>query len=112
MTNTTGRESDKFMLRLPSGMRDRIKTVAEENGRSMNAEIVGTLQEAYPDYHGYTDQVTAATIAAMEIVEKHGLDPKSDQYSEVIAQVVGKYLQHVEKPKPSYRTRDEESDFD
>lgn len=36
------------MLRLPAGMRDRIKVFAERNGRSMNAEIVATLESAYP----------------------------------------------------------------
>ncbi len=40
----TGRESDKFMLRLPDGMRDSIKASAEKNGRSMNAEIVSALE--------------------------------------------------------------------
>lgn len=46
---TTGRESDKFMLRLPDGMRDRIKAAADANNRSMNAEIVATLEEMYPE---------------------------------------------------------------
>jgi hypothetical protein len=36
--------SDKFMLRLPDGMRERIKTEAEANRRSMNAEIVARLE--------------------------------------------------------------------
>jgi hypothetical protein len=40
--------SDKFMLRLPDGMRDRIKKSAEVNGRSMNSEIISTLREKYP----------------------------------------------------------------
>lgn len=48
-TIPTNRESDRFMLRLPDGMRDRIKTVAEANNRSMNAEIVATLEKAYPE---------------------------------------------------------------
>lgn len=48
MSSKIGRESDKFMLRLPDGMRDRIKAAAEVNGRSMNAEIVATLHEKYP----------------------------------------------------------------
>lgn len=39
----TDRESDKFMLRLPPGMRDAIAREAEENGRSMNSEIVDRL---------------------------------------------------------------------
>ena len=49
MTETENRTlSDKFMLRLPDGMRDRIKAAAEANSRSMNAEIVHTLEEKYP----------------------------------------------------------------
>ena len=39
---------DKFMLRLPDGMRGRVKAAAEANNRSMNAEIVATLEEKYP----------------------------------------------------------------
>lgn len=42
------KQLDQFMLRLPDGMRDRIKAAAEANNRSMNAEIVATLEEKYP----------------------------------------------------------------
>lgn len=96
--NTTSRESDKFMLRLPSGMRDRIRQTAEENGRSMNAEIVETLSKAYPDYGDYTDRLVVAMIAAMKIVEKHGLDPNSEEFADVIGQVTGKYMRHLDIP--------------
>lgn len=34
---------DKFMLRLPDGMRDQIAKDAKANGRSMNAEIIARL---------------------------------------------------------------------
>ena len=43
---------DKFVLRLPDGMRDRIKRAAEANNRSMNAEIVATLEREYPESTG------------------------------------------------------------
>lgn len=43
----TGRDSDKIMLRVPDGMRDRIAEVAKANGRSMNAEIVARLQASF-----------------------------------------------------------------
>lgn len=49
MAEQTGRDSDKFMLRLPSGMRDRIKEHADFNGRSMNAEIIAVLHEKFPE---------------------------------------------------------------
>ena len=39
----TRANSDKFMLRLPDGMREQIKEIADKNGRSMNAEIVEAL---------------------------------------------------------------------
>ena len=40
---------DKFMLRLPEGLRDRIKEAAERNFRSMNAEIVFHLNRTYAE---------------------------------------------------------------
>lgn len=35
---------DQFNLRLPEGMRERLRVAAEESGRSMNAEIVSRLE--------------------------------------------------------------------
>ncbi|MBN9334908.1 Arc family DNA-binding protein [Devosia sp.] len=39
---------DKYVLRMPDGLRDRIKASAERNSRSMNAEIVAALLTAFP----------------------------------------------------------------
>lgn len=44
MPAQTGRTSDKFMLRLPDGMRERVASEALKNKRSMNAEIVARLE--------------------------------------------------------------------
>ncbi|WP_276315870.1 Arc family DNA-binding protein [Paracoccus sp. pheM1] len=41
--------ADRFQVRMPPGMRDRIKAAAEANNRSMNAEIVATLEKEYPE---------------------------------------------------------------
>jgi hypothetical protein len=38
------RGSEQAMIRLPAGMRDKLKDAAEKNGRSMNAEIVERLE--------------------------------------------------------------------
>lgn len=40
---------DKFIARLPDGMRDRIAVAAEVAGRSMNAEIVHRLQRSFDE---------------------------------------------------------------
>jgi plasmid stability protein len=43
MGKRTDQASDKFVLRLPDGMRALISEMAERHGRSMNAEIVAAL---------------------------------------------------------------------
>ena len=40
--------ADKFMLRMPDGMRERIAEKARVNNRSMNSEIVAILSAHYP----------------------------------------------------------------
>ncbi|MGA0564149.1 Arc family DNA-binding protein [Ancylobacter sp. VNQ12] len=40
--------ADRFQVRLPDGLRARIKAHAEQQGRSMNTEIVRVLEEAFP----------------------------------------------------------------
>jgi len=40
---------DQFQLRLPPGLRDRIKAHATKNGRTTNAEIVQILEEKFPE---------------------------------------------------------------
>jgi hypothetical protein len=45
MNSKVGRRSDQFSLRLPDGMRERIKDIAAENHRSINSEIVTMLEK-------------------------------------------------------------------
>jgi hypothetical protein len=54
---SVGRESDKFMLRLPDGMRERIAEFARQNGRSMNAEIVARLEGSFNEDDGARELV-------------------------------------------------------
>lgn len=39
----SSRDADKFVVRLPEGMRDRIADVAQASRRSMNSEIISRL---------------------------------------------------------------------
>ncbi|MBY3119949.1 Arc family DNA-binding protein [Rhizobium laguerreae] len=41
-----GRGADQVMLRLPDGMRDKLKARAAANRRSMNSEIIVCLEKA------------------------------------------------------------------
>lgn len=42
------RNADQFPVRMPPGMRDRIKAAAAANHRSMNSEIVSILERVFP----------------------------------------------------------------
>jgi len=39
-------EADKYVVRFPEGLRDRVKEQATRNRRSMNAEIVVAIEAA------------------------------------------------------------------
>lgn len=42
----TPQDTDKFIVRLPDGLRDELKAVAARNKRSMNAELVDRLEQS------------------------------------------------------------------
>lgn len=42
----SSRTADKFVVRLPEGMRDRIAEVARAQHRSMNSEIIARLESS------------------------------------------------------------------
>jgi hypothetical protein len=55
---------DKFMLRLPEGMRSRIKHHARQNLRSMNSEIVLMISSALSQKGSTAAGVSLATDPA------------------------------------------------
>lgn len=83
-----GRGSDQFPLRLPDGMRDRLKQAAAANNRSMNAEIVSML-ERYDSLAGEVDAVyQAAGCIASEIDGLVGPDPNTGLLTDLLAEVL------------------------
>lgn len=47
--NGNSRTADKFVVRLPDGMRERIAEIANTNHRSMNSEIILHLEKLVDD---------------------------------------------------------------
>jgi plasmid stability protein len=45
LSQSPGRDAEKFMLRLPTGLREKIRISAALNRRSMNSEIVVIIEE-------------------------------------------------------------------
>jgi len=89
MSDFPSQKQDKFVLRLPDGLRDRIKFAADQNGRSMNSEISGTLEKKYPAPIN-EDQVL---IDALKLaLSESGLDRVQ---SELVAQNAYQKIMHL-----------------
>jgi hypothetical protein len=75
MIAKAGRGSEQFMLRLPDGMRDRIREAAEANQRSMNAEILSRLEASFsPPVPLDGIQLTADEEAIMDSIMRNFAD--------------------------------------
>jgi hypothetical protein len=80
-----GRGADQFPLRLPDGMRDRLKKAAAANKRSMNAEIVSRLER----FDSLGGEVDALNLMSEQIDEVCGEDPDllRDKFGQVFGAV-------------------------
>lgn len=47
--STSSRHADKFVLRMPDGMRERTNVIAAENGRSMNRELIARIERSFTE---------------------------------------------------------------
>lgn len=72
---TKVRDHDKFMLRLPDGMRDQIKRVADANGRSMNAEMIIRLQASLMTESGLAPVIDAIENLKRALAQVEGRAP-------------------------------------
>lgn len=69
--------AERFVLRMPPGMRQRIAERARENSRSMNSEIVAALQVYLEGSRGglnLDDRLANALAGAIEIGVNRVLD--------------------------------------
>lgn len=62
LQNYTSRTADKFVVRLPEGMRDRIADVAKQHHRSMNSEIIARLEHSLVDLPSLPEQLSRQSL--------------------------------------------------
>lgn len=62
MLNGNSRTADKFVVRLPDGMREQIAAIAASHHRSMNSEIIGRLEDSIA-----ADEPRIATVDADDL---------------------------------------------
>jgi hypothetical protein len=74
------RESDKFMLRFPEGMREHVADAAARNRRSMNAEVLARLERTFrwdevdhPHPAELTAEIQASAARLQELIREFAL---------------------------------------
>lgn len=60
---------DRFIVRLPDGMRDKIAELAKQNSRSMNAEIVARLERTFSQESPQSDDIVVTMSQFDKIIE-------------------------------------------
>jgi hypothetical protein len=75
----TQEERVQYKFMIPASLKQRIEDAAHENRRSVSAEIVGTLEEAYPAPTGDKLDEAHALISSViaKLLESSEEDPKS-----------------------------------
>jgi plasmid stability protein len=63
--DTPSRKLDKVIVRLPDGMRDRLKKEAAKNNRSMTAEIVARLAASFGTAETLRDRFAIAALTGL-----------------------------------------------
>lgn len=66
--------AERFQIRLPAGLRDRIKAYAESHGRSMNTEIVRVLEREFPETWPLSTQITQLVELSSTLQSAIGTD--------------------------------------
>lgn len=96
------RDYDQFIVRLPEGMRDRIKAKADLYGISMNEAVVSVLNRAFPPPATMEEKLSelvrlVATLRGDD--SYHLVDVLVDKIDEALEDVA----QYKVKARPSFR---------
>lgn len=66
---------EKFVIRLPNGLREQIKALSEQNRRSMNSEIIMVLEKHIQQF----SQEDIRDFKAEELLQEVRNDERSDR---------------------------------
>lgn len=79
LQDSDSRHADKYIVRFPDGMRERLKREAHANNRTLNAEIIARLQASFTEpAHGVdrdaaiASSTAEAMLKALDRANEHG----------------------------------------
>lgn len=79
-------QADKVLVRMPDGMRDRLKDAAKANNRTMNAEIVARLEDSFQPKKPLT--ISADDMQVLLETDKHAKQVFAEQMQKAASQLL------------------------
>lgn len=80
---------DRFIVRLPDGMRDRIKAAADAANRTMNGEIVARLEASFQVARQPFKWARPSTTHAAEIVPDPNVEDRIAALEKAVLALIG-----------------------
>lgn len=99
---TPVRKQDQFLLRLPDGMRERIKAKADRADMSMNEAIVWALERAFPPPATFEEKV-AELVELVAVMKGDDTYHLVDKLVEEIHETLDKVSSYRIKARPNFR---------
>lgn len=87
--------ADRFQVRMPHGMRERLKAEAEANKRSMNAEIVARLEDSFT--RAEQDAAALKSIEISRLVDTYNYEAKNFERMQQDIVRMGEHLRIMEQ---------------
>lgn len=84
--------ADRFQVRMPEGLRDRIAKAAEANNRSMNAEIVARLEGSFSGTSAEAKEIAeiAAKTAIDSLLQEFAHRPSNEAFKKFVANILSR----------------------
>jgi hypothetical protein len=92
---TLVKDQDQFLVRLPDGMRERIKAKADRAGMSMNEAVVWCLEQHFPapmTFEQKIDELVEMVALLKGDNSEVGIDRLIDEIDTTLSQISGKTL--------------------
>lgn len=95
-------QSDKFLVRLPEGMRERITEEAKRAGRSMNAEIVHRLEQSFHEMQVYhygnpeVEDLIKTVIEDQRLAHKNIIEEQRASQQKILDEAMTKQRAEIE----------------
>lgn len=102
---TLVRNQDQFLVRLPDGMRERIKAKADRAGMSMNEAIVWVLEKHFPAPATLEDKISSLVEMVAALKSGNELEDQVDTLVDEIDETLRRVSTGKIKASDSFRER-------